>query len=192
MTMPSDAPAPAVLKIVYHVLPRTREVFERTLRSLVEAGETSPGRLGVDVLTPAPGSDDLDEWQVVLRYRTEADLCAFRRSRKVRTSRARLDALTVGAPRVERIHGMETWFALSDRRDVSPPPKWKMAIVSILAIYPLILFVQPVIAPLVRGAPRWLAILTEMTAISPLMTWVVLPLVIRLLKTWLYPEGSAP
>lgn len=186
MAMP-DASAPAVLKIVFHVLPGKREEFERTLRSMVKAGEASLGRLGVDVLKPVPGSEDPDEWQVVLRYRTEADLCAWRESQTARTSRAHLDALTVGAPQVARVHGMETWFSLPDRRNVLPPPKWKMAFVSVIAIYPLILFVQPAVAPLVRGAPRWLAILVEMSTITPLMTWVVLPAVIRLLKTWLYP-----
>lgn len=184
-----DAAAPAVLKIVFHVLPKTREEFERTLRSMVEAGETSPGRLGVDVLKPEPGSDEPGEWQVVLRYRTEADLGAWRASRTARTSRVRLDALTVGAPHVERIHGMESWFSLADRDEVSPPPKWKMAIASAIAIYPLILFVQPVLAPLMRGAPRWLAVLMQMALITPLMTWIVLPTVIRLLKTWLYPSN---
>ena len=192
MATPPDASAPAVLKIVYYVPPGTRETFERTLRSMVEAGESSPGRLGVDVLKPAPSSEDPDEWQVVLRYRTEADLRAWRRSRTARTSRARLDALTVGAPRVERVDGMETWFSLSDRRDVAPPPKWKMAIVSTIAIYPLILFIQPALEPLVGGAPRWLAILMAMAVITPLMTWVALPLLIRLLKPWLYPVGPAP
>ena len=190
MTTPPDASAPAVLKIVYHVRPGKRETFEKTLRSMVEAGKTSPGRLGVDVIKPAPGSEDPDEWVVVLRYRTEADLCAWRQSRTVRKTRAHLDALTVGAPRVERVNGMETWFSLADRRDVLPAPKWKMAIASIIAIYPLILFIQPAVAPLVRGTPRWLAILIEMLLITPLMTWVVLPLVIRLLKAWLYPDGS--
>ena len=187
MVTSPDASAPAVLKIVYHVLPKNRDVFERTLRSMVEAGATSPGRLGVDVLKPAAGTTEPHEWQVVLRYRTEADLCTWRKSRTARTSRARLEALTIGAPQVNRVHGMETWFSLSDRRDVSPPPKWKMALVSISAIYPLILFLQPALAPLVRGAPKWLAILIEMSVITPLMTWVVLPMLIRLLKTWLYP-----
>lgn len=106
------------------------------------------------------------------------------------TNRARLEALSVGGPRVERVTGMETWFALSARRVVLPPPKWKMAIVSMIALYPLILLIQPALAPLGRGAPRWLATLMTMAVITPLMTWLALPLTVRLLRTWLYPSHA--
>lgn len=106
------------------------------------------------------------------------------------THRARREALNTVGPRVERANGMEAWFALSARRVVSPPPKWKMAIVSMMALYPLILLIQPALAPLSRGAPRWLATLMTMFVITPLMTWLALPLIIRLLRPWLYPGGS--
>jgi len=189
MASPPDTPAPAVLKIVFHVPRGSREAFERTLREMNEAAENSPGRLGVDVLKPMTGSVGPDEWTVILRYRTEADLTAWRASRTARTTRARLDAMTVGAPQVERVDGLEAWFSLPDRRDAAPPPKWKMAIVSIMAIYPLIMLVQPLIGPFVRGFPRWLTILIEMTLMSPIMTWILLPLLMRLMKTWLYPAA---
>jgi hypothetical protein len=63
-----------------------------------------------------------------------------------------------------------------------------MALVTWAAIFPLITGVVVATAPLVGGLPlvARLAVTTAVTV--PLMTWVVMPRVTRLLHRWLYPD----
>jgi antibiotic biosynthesis monooxygenase (ABM) superfamily enzyme len=89
------------------------------------------------------------------------------------------------------IHGVETYFPAPASAPASPPPKWKMAIVGFTAIYPLVLLVPPLVAPLLPPGPRWLQILIQMMFITPLMTWVALPLATNVFKGWLKPASKA-
>jgi antibiotic biosynthesis monooxygenase (ABM) superfamily enzyme len=77
---------------------------------------------------------------------------------------------------------------------VAPPPRYKMALVTWIAIFPLITAIAAITGPLIKELPLALrlAITTGLTV--PLMTWVVMPRVTRLLRGWLYPDDlrSAP
>jgi antibiotic biosynthesis monooxygenase (ABM) superfamily enzyme len=62
-----------------------------------------------------------------------------------------------------------------------------MALLTWIAIFPLITALVVALGPLLEGLPL-VARLGITTAIAvPLMTWVVMPRVTRLLRRWLYP-----
>jgi antibiotic biosynthesis monooxygenase (ABM) superfamily enzyme len=128
-----------------------------------------------------------NEWQLILRFDNEDNLKRWEESPVSRSWAARADALTVNAPKVEHVNGLEAWFTLPERNAAPAPPKWKTAIVSALAIYPLISFIPGLLAPLTRSLPMWLANLVTIVLIMPLVTWVVMPLMTRLFRPWLYP-----
>ncbi|RZM31207.1 MAG: hypothetical protein EOP67_34210 [Sphingomonas sp.] len=95
---------------------------------------------------------------------------------------------TVATERVE--HGDETG-GRKDRPtraecEEAAAPKWKMAIITSVVIYPL-LFLMPALLSLVIGdAPKWLASLLNVAVTIPLMTWILIPGITRLLAGWLY------
>ena len=64
-----------------------------------------------------------------------------------------------------------------------------MALITWLTIFPLITLVVVVLDPLLEGLGRVtrLAITTAVTV--PIMTWLVMPRVTRLLRGWLYPRS---
>jgi hypothetical protein len=67
-----------------------------------------------------------------------------------------------------------------------------MALLTWITLFPLITLVVLALDPILTRlelVPR-LAITTAVTV--PLMTWVVMPRVTRLLRGWLYPEPHAP
>jgi hypothetical protein len=66
-----------------------------------------------------------------------------------------------------------------------------MALVTWIAIVPLITAIVAATGPLLEGLP-WVLRLAITTALAiPLMTWVVMPRVTRLLRRWLYPGHAA-
>jgi antibiotic biosynthesis monooxygenase (ABM) superfamily enzyme len=84
--------------------------------------------------------------------------------------------------------GLETWFTLPAQPGATPPPPYKMAVLTWITIFPLITAAVAVTGPLLEELPLAvrLAITTGLTV--PLMTWVVMPRVTRLLRGWLYPH----
>jgi antibiotic biosynthesis monooxygenase (ABM) superfamily enzyme len=90
--------------------------------------------------------------------------------------------------RTSFVTGLETWFTLPPQAGAAPPPPYKMALVTWITIFPLITAIVAVTGPLLKDLPLAvrLGITTALTV--PLMTWVVMPRVTRLLRGWLYPD----
>jgi antibiotic biosynthesis monooxygenase (ABM) superfamily enzyme len=90
--------------------------------------------------------------------------------------------------RTQVLTGLEGWFTLPTQPGLPPPPRYKMALVTWLTIFPLITLVVVATAPLIGSWPlvARLAFTTGVTV--SLMTWVVMPRTTRLLHRWLYPD----
>jgi uncharacterized protein len=85
------------------------------------------------------------------------------------------------------VSGLETWFALPGRT-APAPPKWKMAVVTFAAIYPLALLANVVLVPRTAAWPLPFRPLAFAGVLVLLMTWIVMPRLTRLLRRWLYPR----
>lgn len=94
--------------------------------------------------------------------------------------------LTDDTPRERSLTGMETWFAASATGVTRPPPRWKMWLLSICGIYPVITAVTvvfgPALAPL--AVPLRFAVVTPVLGAA--MTWVVMPVLSRVFGRFLY------
>jgi uncharacterized protein len=94
----------------------------------------------------------------------------------------------IGPMHTQFLTGLETWFTLPDRPGTPRPPPYKMALLTWITIFPLITLVVIVLDPLLTQlalVPR-LAVTTAITV--PIMTWLVMPRITRLLRNWLYPN----
>ena len=65
-----------------------------------------------------------------------------------------------------------------------------MALLTWITIFPLITLIVTVIGPLLEGLPLAVRLGITTAIAVPLMTWVVMPRVTRLLRRWLFPEDS--
>jgi uncharacterized protein len=84
------------------------------------------------------------------------------------------------------VTGLESWFTLPDRPGTPPPPPYKMALITWITIFPLITGIVVVAGPLIDGLPLALRLGITTAVAVPVMTWVVMPRVTRLLRRWLY------
>ena len=62
-----------------------------------------------------------------------------------------------------------------------------MALLTWITIFPLITAIVVIIGPLVEELPLVVRLGITTAIAVPLMTWVVMPRVTRLLRGWLYP-----
>ena len=101
-----------------------------------------------------------------------------------------LKTFTVGKTKIQKITGLEYWFTLPDKAFQAPPPRYKMAIATIIALYPTVKVVGTISNYLTDYTSISFHPLIELTATVLLMTYLVMPVVIRLLAFWLYKDGK--
>jgi antibiotic biosynthesis monooxygenase (ABM) superfamily enzyme len=94
------------------------------------------------------------------------------------------DAASTATDRHQVRTGLETWFALPSR-SIAPavPPRWKMALVTWLALFPQVVL----LSLLIPSALPMLIRVALLTAVPvAMLTWLVMPRLSGLLHAWLY------
>jgi uncharacterized protein len=184
--LPGGADGPVTTAVTRRIKPGHEAAYEGFLAGISGAARAFPGYLGVEVFRPAPGGNH--EYRIVYRFDSVAHLHAWLDSAEHGAWLARAEPHVAGPMRTQVLTGLEGWFTLPTQPGAPPPPAYKMAIVTWMTIFPLITLVVVASAPLLGRLPlvARLAVTTGVTV--PLMTWVVMPRVTRLLHRWLYPD----
>jgi uncharacterized protein len=183
--LPAEVEGPVITTVTRRVKPGHEAAYERFLAGISGAARAFPGYLGVEVFHPAGGQGG--EYRTVYRFDSPAHLRAWLDSPERAAWLARAEPHVAGPMRTQVLTGLEGWFTLPSQPGAPPPPPYKMAVVTWMTIFPLITLVVVASAPLLGSLPlvARLAVTTGVTV--PLMTWVVMPRVTRLLGGWLYP-----
>ena len=177
---------PVTVTVARRVAPGREGDFEAWAAKLTRAGAQFPGFLGAGLLRPGHVGQD---WHVVYRFDSAGNLAEWERS----PARACLldegeDLMQTTA--VQRVSGLETWFALPGRT-APAPPRWKMFLVSVAGIFTLQLVLHLVLDPAVEGWPLVLRVAALAAPVTALMTWAVMPWLARMLQRWLYAPPAA-
>jgi antibiotic biosynthesis monooxygenase (ABM) superfamily enzyme len=172
---------PATVVFTWDVTPGREAEFESWAHGVNETATTFPGHLGVTWLR-AEGSRQ--RYYTILNFVDEDRLNAWMNSQERDEWRRRLD----GTAKEHRHHttGMETWFSLPGNA-VPAPARPKMVLVTLLAVYPLSLLFQGLIAPLTRAWPLALRSLVFPIVVVPALTYALMPGLSRAFRGWLYP-----
>jgi uncharacterized protein len=188
---PHGGEGPVTTIVTRRVKPGHEAFYEQFLEGIIAAASAFPGHLGVDVFRPA--SAGAGEYRVVYRFDTAEHLRAWLDSDEHAAWLERAEPHTIGPVRTRFVTGLESWFTLPGHPETPPPPPYKMALLTWITIFPLITLVVELLGPLLEdlSVVARLGVTTAVTV--PLMTWVVMPRVTRLLRGWLYPDhGPAP
>ena len=174
---------PIHIAITRRVRPGCEAEFQAALREFFQTSFAHGGVLGASMLTPPPGSDSR-EYGILRTFASETERDAFYESPMFKAWEERARMLTEGEPVYRQLHGLEAWF----RSPHNPPPRWKMAVATLLGVYPVSLLIGVLLSPTLRKLPLVLNLFVVSAIIVGLLTWVVMPLVTRLLHAWLNPQ----
>jgi hypothetical protein len=157
--------------------------FEPLLHEMITAARGFDGHLGVDVLRPDGGG----VYQIIFRYRSQAEHQAWMASDQRHELVTQIDRLLDDgtSAEVRSVDGWEGWFVTPGYAPPAPPRRWKMAVVTFAALYPLLLVLITVLRRIIGGWPLPLTMLVTLALIVPLMTWLVMPLLTVRLGPWL-------
>jgi uncharacterized protein len=173
---------PIHMAITRRVRPGCEAEFQNALREFLQTSFAHGGVQGASMLTPPPGSDSR-EFGILRTFADEQERDTFYKSEMFKTWEERARTLTEGEPVYRQLHGLEAWFRSPQR----PPPRWKMAVATLLGVYPVSLLIGVVLSPTLKQLPLVLNLFVVSAIIVGLLTWVVMPLVTRLLHGWLNP-----
>lgn len=156
--------------------------FVEATRDLVDAFSSHIGYLSREVIGL---SDTHRDWLLIVRFECLADLDAWQSSTAYQTWLVHIES--IADIYHQDVHAQESqeWIILPGRS--AGLPKWKTALITVLGLYPLILWVFPQLASISNelGLTMWLGKLITVLLAVPLMTWVIVPLLMRLLGRWL-------
>lgn len=174
---------PVHIAITRRVLPGREAEFQQALREFFQTSFAHGGVWGASMLTPPPGSDSR-EFGILRTFENEHERDAFYESPMFKAWEERAKTLTEGEPVYRQLHGLEAWF----RSPQNPPPRWKMAVATLLGVYPTSLFLSLTVGEAVHTWPLLARSLVFAAGMVAVLTWVVMPLVTRLLHGWLHSQ----
>ena len=179
---------PVTVVISRRVKPGCEAAFEKFISGITAAAMTFEGHLGANVFRPS--SRQNNQYHIIFKFDRASNLHIWEESETRRQWLARAESLLLEPPTIRIITGLETWFTLPSPKPIIPPPRYKMASITLLALFPLIQLVNFIFAPLLDLLPlpsllRSL-ILTGITVL--LMTYVAMPRMTKLFSRWLYPN----
>lgn len=181
---PDEAATEPVTTQVSRFVPAEKAArFEDLLHEVITAARGFEGHLGVDVLRPEGGG----EYRILFRYRGPAEQEAWMSSTDRKRLVSRIDELLgdPGGGEVRSLEGWEGWFVAPGYAPPAPPRRWKMAVVTLAALYPVVLGLVTALRPLTDGWPVAVSLLLTIGVSVSLMNWVVMPALTRRLGSWL-------
>jgi hypothetical protein len=180
---------PVTVTVARRVAPGREREFEDWYDGIIGCASRFPGFLGAGILRPKEArGGDAGDWHVVYRFADGPSLHRWEASPERADWLRRADEF-VEETGVSKVSGLETWFAMPGRT-APAPPKWKMFIVTLIAIVPLVLLMNIFVLPLLSG--WWLIARTLVFSgtLTGLMTWVVMPRMTWLFRRFLYGRSE--
>jgi len=176
---------PVHIAITRQVRPGCESEFQQSLREFFQSSFEHDGVLGASMITPVPGSN-AREFGILRTFHNEQERDAFYASPMFKRWDEQARKLTEGEPVHRQLHGLEAWF----RSPQNPPPRWKMAAATFLGVFPVATILNLTLGP---GIQRWSFLLRNAVfnaCMVVLLTWVVMPIVTRILRKWLHSRET--
>lgn len=180
------ADQPVTVNIVRTVRPGREAEFEILMRAFIPLALTFPGHLGVHVVKPAAQAPR--DYHIVIKFATGEQWRSFQAWPEYEQFRTMIEPLLEREPCVKEMSGLESWITMPHAATLRPLPRWKMATVTLLAVYPTSLFITEFIRPRLLHWPVAAQSLVYAMCTVGLLTWVIMPLLTRWLARWLYPR----
>ncbi len=163
----------------------SEELFEQAVHDFFEKASKMQESFGAQLIRPLPGSKD-NTYGILRTFRNEHDRDAFYQSPEFLEWEKIIEPLVEGVYQRKKLHGLEAFF--NDPTLMQHPPRWKMAIVTWLGVWPTVFVVSKLIGPMVKGLPSVAATGVVTLFVVIVLAWVVMPSLTKLFRSWLKPQ----
>ncbi|MDA3941791.1 MAG: antibiotic biosynthesis monooxygenase [Spirochaetia bacterium] len=164
------------------------EDFEDWVSGISNAAWEFEGYLGTKIIRPSTHTN-LD-YVVIIKFNHYKNLKNWEDSAIRATWIEKTIDFTEGVVKVQKLTGLEFWFTLPKTPLKTPPPRYKMVIVTFLALFPTINFVNLILNPLLYNFQGILLMLINVMVTVIFMTYGIMPLMTRLFAFWLFKAAK--
>jgi antibiotic biosynthesis monooxygenase (ABM) superfamily enzyme len=164
------------------VFPGHENDYDQWVRKLAEAARQASGNIGVTVLIPEPGKSGLHH--IVFRFTDEKSMHVWETSYVRQKLSHEADAFSRSSR--QEATGLETWFSIPECPELETPPRWKMSIVTFLAVYVLSIIIVRLLGWLFNLNFYVESILVAALLVC-ILSYAVMPFLSRhVFRKWLY------
>ncbi|MEM6692001.1 MAG: antibiotic biosynthesis monooxygenase [Planctomycetota bacterium] len=161
--------------------------FEEALKCFVARSLSHHGTTGAHLLHPTDASRPR-EYGILRSFTSAEQMREFYDSDLFAQWQVEVAPLVEGEPLHRQLHGLEAFFRSSGSE---PPVRWKMAIVTWLGVFPVVLFWSRTL-PTIFGSFNPIAITGVVTGVAVVtLTWLVMPLLTRLFAGWIQATSQS-
>ncbi|RCS49406.1 antibiotic biosynthesis monooxygenase [Bremerella cremea] len=181
--MKASPPDRVHVAITHQAKPGKEAEYEAALREFARTSLHEPGTTGVLLLAPVPGTYGC-EFGILRSFESQEACDAFYQSERFREFYERTKPLVVDKGVRRKLHGLEAFFRTPNS---NPPPKWKMAIITWLAVFPSSWLWSTALPPLLPNLPDLFVRALVNVFVVITLAWLVMPWFTRWFIPWLYP-----
>lgn len=167
--------------------------FERVMTQIISVAASFEGHLGAQLVRPGDEQGAYDSlYHIVLAFDSEAHLKLWQ------DSPARALGLAAAAPFIEgealvrQVSGLAHWFRPPAGTKQVAPPRWKVAVVTWVGIFPTVYALFILLSDLLASWPPFPRFMLLTAIAVTLMTWLIAPQLTRLFKPWLFAGATSP
>ncbi len=169
--------------------------FEEWLSGISKEVSRQQGSMGIDVIRPIDNNQSKPEYVIIFRFNNYDNLIKWEESLIRNEWLQKGKELVEGHADVQKQTGLEFWFtpyfkdkSSSHLLSPSSPPRYKMVIVTTIVISILLSTLVPQINTLTEmlSIPFQLRFVIGIAITVTLMTYLIMPLLTKLLKPWLF------
>ncbi len=174
----------AITTVVRHFIkPDKRKDFEKWTKGISAKAKQFEGFEGLQLIAPP---SDSKEYITLFKFSSVPALQKWMDSDERNKELSKLNALSEKEMVLGQITGIDFWFEAPQKKSAAAPPKWKMSLLTWLAVFPGVVLLSKLYHALFPDFPAMLLTLLVTLTLVPLLTWVLMPNIVKLFKGWLF------
>lgn len=175
------------------VVTRVKEGQEKSYfayeRQYQSAQARAPGYRGAYVQPPTSGTAGI--WTTLIRFDSPKAMDQWFASDERKKLLVESDQLVSSTDFQSVKTSFPGWFP-AELNAEEGPPNWKTAMLILLGLYPSVMLVIKYFLPLMQGYSPALSNFIGNILTVAFTTWVTMPILINVYKSWLFPNESTP
>lgn len=175
------------IAISHFVKQGREEAFEAALKRIVQQATTFEGYEGVQIIRHDENVES--QYLLLVSFDQEANYKRWEASDVREAWSEELSEYVIKESQIRYQEGLEFWFSLKNNPPVQPPVKWKMALLTWLVIYPLILILSTLAGSYLSLIPSFLRMLMVSMLLVTSMTYFLMPSITKIFAFWIFKRS---
>jgi uncharacterized protein len=178
-----------VTAVISHLVkPGSERYYEQWLHDISSLAQQFAGHAGVSFIRPQDST--FPEYVIILKFDCYMHLKAWLDSPIRQRWIDKASDLVQQNQKVDILTGLETWFTLPGKPIQRSPKRYKMAVLTTIAVFGVAQLVTAIATPILSGLPNLLRAFVSTGFTVFALTYIVMPRLTRLFYRWLYPKQA--